>query len=145
VDAVALFADCIALQREIGYELGVGLSLRNLCFTLLELQEPDEATTYLREVLQLAQKIRNVPLGLSGLVGLAQLYSLRSDWPTAVRLAAFVHHHPATEDEIRTKAADLLVTARAHLASDHLPDLSSAPPDSDLWPMVSAMIGAALP
>ncbi len=54
-------------------------------------------------------------------------------------------HQYDTEDEIRTKAADLLVTARAHLASDHLPDLSSAPPDSDLWPMVSAMIGAALP
>lgn len=142
-DAVALFAESIALQRKIGYELGVGLSLRNLCTTLLELHQLDEAAAHLQEVLLLAHKIRNLPLGLAGLVGLAQLYSLRSDWATASRLATFVQQHPATEEEIRLRATDLLAAAQAQLPADRqaVSASSSAP---DLWEVVVEVLGQAM-
>lgn len=142
-DAVALFAESIAIQRKIGYELGVGLSLRNLCTTLLELQQLDEAAAHLQEVLLLAHKIRNLPLGLAGLVGLAQLYGLRSDWATTSRLAIFVQQHPATEEEIRQRAADLLAAAQVHLPADQHAT-SASPSDHDLWELVVEVLGQAM-
>ena len=143
-DAVAIFADSIAIQRKIGYELGVGSSLRNLCSTLLELNQVEEATVHLQEILHLAQKIHNPPLALSGLVGMAHFYTLRNNWSTASRLATFVHHHPATEEEIRTKAADLLVAAQPHLTSDQFDDLRGDASDHDLWQVVAGVMGSTL-
>ena len=143
-DAVAIFEDSIAVQRKIGYELGVGLSLRNLCSTLLDLNQLAEATVHLQEILHLAQKIHNPPLALSGLVGMAQFYALRNDWPTAGRLATFTHHHPAAEEEIRSKAADLLVAAQPHLTSDQFDDLRSSAPMGDLWQVVAEVMGSTV-
>ena len=143
-DAVALFTESIVLQRKIGYELGVGLSLRNLCTTLLELQQLDEAASHLQEVLLLAHKIRNLPLGLAGLVGLAQLYGLRGDWAMARHLATCVQQHPAAEEEIRTRAADLLTTAQARLAADEQALAAACPPACDLWDVVTEVLGQAL-
>lgn len=142
-DAVALFAESIQIQRKIGYELGVGLSLRNLCTTLLELQKLDEAATHLQEVLLLAHKIRNLPLGLAGLVGLAQLYGLRGDWATASRLATFVQQHVATEEEIRIRAADLVETAQAQLPAEQQTSPVS-PLAHDLWELVVEVLGQAI-
>lgn len=143
-DAVAIFEESIAIQRKIGYELGVGLSLRNLCATLLDLEALDAAATHLQEVLHLAHKIRNPPLGLAGLLWLAQLYRLRNDWPIAARLATIVHHHPATEDEIRTKAADLLVAAQSQLPIDALTVAVNRAEEADLWQVVAEMTGATM-
>jgi tetratricopeptide (TPR) repeat protein len=143
-DAVAIFEESIAIQRKIGYELGVGLSLRNLCATLLDLEALDAAATHLQEVLHLAHKIRNPPLGLAGLLWLAQLYRLRDDWPIATRLATVVHHHPATEDEIRTKAADLLVAAQSQLPIDALTVAVNRAEEADLWQVVAEMTGATM-
>lgn len=140
-EAVALFAESIAIQRKIGYELGVGLSLRNLCTTLLELQQLDEAAAHLQEVLLLAHKIRNLPLGLAGLVGLAQLHGLRGDWAMTVRLATYVRQHPATEEEIRIRAADLLVAAQAHLPTEQQTAAADWAPAGDLWQMVVEVLG----
>lgn len=142
-DAVDLFAESIAIQRKIGYELGVGLSLRNLCTTLLELQQLDEAAAHLQEVLLLAHKIRNLPLGLAGLVGLAQLYGLRGDWATAIRLATFVQQHPATEEEIRLRATDLIGAAQTHLPAEQRAT-SAGPSDHDLWELVVEVLGQAI-
>lgn len=143
-DAVALFEESIALQRKIGYALGVGLSLRNLCTTLLELQQLDEAAVHLQEVLLLAHKIRNLPLGLAGLVGLAQFYGLRGDWAMAFRLATCVQQHPATEEEIRTRAADLLTAAQTYLpAAVGLPAICYTPA-SDLWVLVVEVLGQTM-
>lgn len=139
-DAVAIFTESIAIQRKIGYELGVGLSLRNLCATLLDLEQLDAAATHLQEVLHLAYKIRNPPLGLAGLLCLAQLYRLRDDWPTAVCFATLVHQHPATEDEIRTKAADLLVAAQSHLATAPLAAAVNTAEEADLWQVVAKVM-----
>lgn len=142
-DAVDLFAESIAIQRKIGYELGVGLSLRNLCTTLLELQQLDEAAAHLQEVLLLAHKIRNLPLGLAGLVGLAQLYGLHGDWVMAIRLATFVQQHPATEEEIRLRATDLLAAAQAQLPAEQRATFAS-PSDPDLWELVVEVLGQAM-
>jgi predicted ATPase len=142
-DAVAIFEESIAIQRKIGYELGVGLSLRNLCATLLDLEQLDAAATHLQEVLYLAHKIRNPPLGLAGLLWLAQLYRLREDWPRTACLAALVHHHPATEDEFRTKAADLLVAAQSHLATAPLAAAVAAAEEADLWLVVAEVMSAS--
>ena len=140
-DAVGLFEESILIQRKIGYELGEGLSLRNLCIVLLELEQLEAATGHLQQVLRLAQKIRNTPLAQAGLVGVAQLYGLRGDWTTAARLAALAHHHPATEDEIRTKAADLLVAAQSHLPAASVAAAVDAAPTVDLWPVVAEVMG----
>lgn len=143
-DAVALFEDSIRLQHKIGYELGEGLSLRNLCIALLELQQIDAAAGHLQDVLRIAQKIRNAPLALAGLAGQAQLYSLQGDWRTTARLATVVHQHPAIEDEIRTKAADLLVAAQSHLATAPLAAAVTAAEEADLWLVVAEVMGSAL-
>lgn len=143
-DAVALFEESIQIQHKIGYELGEGLSLRNLCIALLELQQLEAAASHLQEVLRIAQKIRNAPLGLAGLVCLAQLSSLRDDWATAARLATVTHHHPATEDEIRTKAADLLVAAQSHLPVEALSAAVNVAAEAELWQVIAEVMGASL-
>ena len=125
-DAVELFQESLALQRKIGYELGVGLTLNNLSTVLLELDQLAEAEANLREVLQLAQKIQSAPLSLAGVLGMAELYARRDQWPDAARLAAIVQQHPACEEDVRINAEELMRRAQeqnmeAPIATDIVP------------------------
>lgn len=120
-DAVELFQESLALQRKIGYELGVGLTLNNLSTILLELGKQSEAEVNFIEVLHLAQKIQSTPLKLAGVLGMAELLARRDAWGEAVRLATLVQQHPASEEDVRVKAGDLLQRGSAKRIKGDIP------------------------
>ncbi len=119
-EAKAHLQESLALRREIGDRQGIVIALNNLASVARAMGEAQEARQYLREALERAMEIEATPLALDALLELALLLAEKDEEAaaTALEIATFVHHHPATEAHTRVRAEALASELAARLPAD---------------------------
>lgn len=102
------YRECLAIRREIGDRHGIAYVLNNLGDVALDLEENSEAQEYFSEALLIALEVQATPVALEALTGLARLLARQGEIERAVAWLTMTAHHPATIDEVRDKATQLL-------------------------------------
>ncbi|MBK6324753.1 MAG: tetratricopeptide repeat protein [Chloroflexi bacterium] len=101
-------AQSVAVWREIGFLWGIAGSLETLANVDVALGETHHARAYIREALEIGAAINAVPLVLDVLISLARLLLTEGQQEAAGEILAYVLHHPAMDQEGRTKAQSLM-------------------------------------
>ncbi len=107
-----VLTESLALRRAVGDRLGSVIALNNLGRVAARQGAFDAAFTYLSEALALAEAIPSVPVALDALAEIARLREQQGEAEEALKLAAFVARHPATDDLTR-REMETLVTSLA--------------------------------
>jgi ATP/maltotriose-dependent transcriptional regulator MalT len=107
-----------------GYQRMSALSLVGLADLSLREGDLDGAGTALKRALQLAAAANSQPVSLEALLGMARLRARQGDGTGAAQLARIVVQHPASEQDARAKARQLLeeVASMAGAATDTAAD-----------------------
>jgi DNA-binding SARP family transcriptional activator/predicted ATPase len=122
VSAIALCEQGIEIARELNDRMNLARTLSLLGVALTEADDPGAGWRRLREGLQIAQATHSTPTILAVLDGVAT-WQLRGDRrDDALALLTFLLQHPATEQQHRDHATQLL----GELGADIRPDVSSA-------------------
>ncbi|MBA3874254.1 MAG: hypothetical protein H0X30_34425, partial [Anaerolineae bacterium] len=117
------YQDSLAIYREFDHRLGVSLTLGGLGDVGVALGEIESARKNFHEAYTMAQIIRDTPLQLWLLTGIASLLAREKDEEHAAELLGMVLNHYATTQETRDKAEIIL----AHLGEAvHTPALEAA-------------------
>lgn len=111
---------------------------------LLDLGQREESTTHYLEVLYLGRKIHSKPLILAAIAGAASIYEAMGHLEEALTLATIVQAHPATDDEIRTKAADVLQLVRTRNSTLSPAILANRSLDETLDHLVQSLLASGV-
>jgi len=114
-EAADLLQESLTIRREIGYHRGVGESLAYLGQLNVAQDEPQKGKKFLLEALQTALDIQARAIALDVLTGLAELLIKEEESEQAAELLALVRHHPASEQETKDRAKDILTTMQVHV------------------------------
>lgn len=98
----------LTIRREIGYRRGIAISLNYLGRVAGDLGELEESKKFFYEALKTVMDIRAIPLALDILVGLAAILVKEGQTRQAVDLLRIALHHPATGQEVKNRAEQLL-------------------------------------
>ncbi len=115
--AAGLHQESLEIFLEIGYSIGAGLCLNDLGKAALALGDREAADEYFSQALRMARELGAEPLALSVLVPLAGLRVNSGEAETAYRLATFVRQNPASDQETRDRAGELLTRLEERLTS----------------------------
>jgi predicted ATPase len=118
MEARSLLQKSLVIRREVGYRRGIAISLSYLGQVAEALNELQESRKYFQEALRLAVEIRDVPLALSILVGLATSLAKEGQPQESLELLYFPLHHPGTGQEARNKAQQLFNHLEAQLPTE---------------------------
>jgi tetratricopeptide (TPR) repeat protein len=120
VEARELYLESIEINKETGERWRMGPALIGLGYTTCALGDYEAAGRHLRAALQTAMEIESLWIAMDSLVGLARLLAARDPGQAAaedaVELLAFVLQHPASSQEARDRAADLLTELQGRLS-----------------------------
>ncbi|MCA9972969.1 MAG: tetratricopeptide repeat protein, partial [Anaerolineales bacterium] len=110
--AEALLAESLALKRELQDTRGAAVALSGLGEVSLASGALDDARAHMLEALRLADEAGDTKLVLEVLGGLGALAARQGEDETAVRRLQFVLGHPATSQEVREQAEQVLARLR---------------------------------
>jgi tetratricopeptide (TPR) repeat protein len=116
--ARASYEQGLALCRSINYQWGVAANLNNLGMLTADEGRDDDAAQYFIEALQMAMKVKAVPVALGILVGMAGLLARAGNQSVAVEYAALAFNHPAVDNATHYYAEHILVALRAELPEE---------------------------
>ncbi|MBI1281580.1 MAG: tetratricopeptide repeat protein [Anaerolineaceae bacterium] len=102
------YQDSLAIYREFDHRLGVSLTLGGLGDVAVALGDIEGARQYFHEAYTMAQVIRDTPLQLWILTGIASLLAREKEDERAAELLGMVLNHYATTQETRDKAETVL-------------------------------------
>jgi tetratricopeptide (TPR) repeat protein len=134
----------LAISERMGYQRMSALSLLGLADLSLREGDLDGAGTALKRALQLAAAANSQPVSLEALLGMARLRARQGDGTGAAQLARIVVHHPASEQDARAKARQLLEEvasmddAGTNTAAGGPPVLEHA--ESDLEQLIASLL-----
>lgn len=111
-DAWQLYRQNLAIYREIFDQGGLVRTIQGVGETAVAQGQWHMAISCYHEALQITANMRWEPLILSLLVSVAYLWHATGDTARSAELAAFVHQHPAAEQEIKERARTLLMLLR---------------------------------
>jgi predicted ATPase/DNA-binding SARP family transcriptional activator len=114
-EAKQLYQESLATYDAIGDKWGIALSLTHLGYATCALSEYQEAERHLHRALTLAMEIGVMPVALAALVGIANLLLTRGEQKRTLELLAVVLGHPASEQETKDRAEQLLSELEDHL------------------------------
>ncbi len=117
------YQDSLAIYREFDHRLGVSLTLGGLGDVGVALGEIEAARQNFHEAYTMAQVIRDTPLQLWLLTGIASLLAREKEEERAAELLGMVLNHYATTQETRDKAETILAGLGEAV---HTPALSAA-------------------
>lgn len=117
------YQDSLAIYREFDHRLGTSLTLGGLGDVSVALGEVESARKYFHEAYTLAQVIRDTPLLLWLLTGIAGLLAREKEDERAAELLGMVLNHYATTQEARDKAEVILAGLGE---AGHTPALNAA-------------------
>ncbi|MBN8619358.1 MAG: tetratricopeptide repeat protein [Anaerolineae bacterium] len=117
-DARRCYSDALAIYREFDQRLGISLTLGGLGDVAAATHDYEIARQHFHAAHQTAQSIRDVPLTLWILTGIAGLLVREGEDERAVELLGMILNHYATPQEARDKA--LRILADLHLDSPTL-------------------------
>lgn len=116
-EAKQLAQEGLAIRREIGDRRGIASALSNLGQATTALGEYQESRKHFREALRIGMEIRATPLILDILTGLADLLAKEGKVEQAWELLNLARQHPATENQVKDRAAHLLAELESQLPS----------------------------
>jgi tetratricopeptide (TPR) repeat protein len=119
-EARSLLQKSLVIRREVGYRRGIAISLNNLGQVAEAMDELQESKRYFQEALKLATEIRDIPLALSILVGLATSLAKEGQTQESLELLYFPLHHPGVSQDTRERAQQLFQRLEAQLPQDLL-------------------------
>lgn len=103
-----LYEKSLGFYRELGDRGGLAASLNGLGKAALALEEVGKATEYFREALRLAADIQFLPLMLSILNEIAELFIQLGHEQKGITLLSFVNQHTAGDREAKVQAQQRL-------------------------------------
>jgi len=104
------------------------------------LGEYDTAQAHLHDALQLASAAKLVPLTLSILSNIAELYLHTGREVQAIELLAKLRRHPSSDQELRNRAAALLAHAEGRPASSPSAAVGDGEDTTDLGAVISDLL-----
>jgi tetratricopeptide (TPR) repeat protein len=114
--AERLYRECLARFKEVGSQAGVATALTRLGYTALAAHQPAGARAHFHEALRTAWNAQAMPQILDALAGIAAARA-DTDPYQAYELTQLVRRHPATTQEGRNRAIDLLARLTSPAAS----------------------------
>lgn len=114
-EAQALLRECLALCRELGHRHIAAHALASLGGVAGAVGEYREAWQHLHEALQTAREIGSISATLFGLVSAAGILARQGTEEWAAEIAALVYHHPAANQETKSRAAQLSAEVEAQV------------------------------
>ena len=114
--AEALFADSLALYREVGYRWGIASSLNRIGMVASEKQEYPRAASALIEALQIAMEARALTVAVTSLAAMAGLLAKAGDKAIALEYATLAINHPACDGQTRLIAERVIADLQTELS-----------------------------
>jgi class 3 adenylate cyclase/tetratricopeptide (TPR) repeat protein len=109
------YSESLAIYREFDNRSGIVISLGGLGYLSTEIGDYEEARQYFHDAFTTASSIRDTPLTLWVLVGIAMVLAKEGEKERSVELLGLVLDHYATPQEARDKAEALLAQLRSDL------------------------------
>ena len=119
-EAHELYRKSFTLYRDLGDRAGLARALYGLGCAACALGEYPAARRYFHEALQGVLSAQMIPLALSVLIGIGDLFLKTGEQERAVELLAVALDHAASDHETKQRAQQLL--ALEHIAFDQLPE-----------------------
>ena len=116
-EARTLLQEALAIRREVGYRRGIAISLNYLGQVAGALGQLPESKKYFYEALKLTSNIEDIPLTLDILFGLVVSLAKEGRTEQVRELLHFPLYHPASGQETRVKAQNLVDALEPHLSS----------------------------
>jgi tetratricopeptide (TPR) repeat protein len=138
--AHSLFQQSRAIYQEIEDRCGLAASLNGLGAVACALGDLDTARTHLHDALQLASAAQLVPLTLSILSNIAELYLRTGREAQAIELLKRLRRHPSSDRELRDRAAALLARVDGHPASSQSVAGDDGKDSTDLGTVISDLL-----
>lgn len=113
--AEALIEESLATWRAMDQWIGVAVAQTNMAFISIASRKWASAQQMLIDVLQTAQDMHMVPMGLDVLSGFAMLFVAEGNTEQAAGLLALILDHPASWHETRARALSLQDAIRREL------------------------------
>jgi predicted ATPase/Tfp pilus assembly protein PilF len=114
--AKRLRQESLTIFKSLGEKWRTANCLDSLARSLSALGEFDSSKQHYRDALRISVDIGAVPMALASIEGIAVLQGKLSDTEDALRLLAFVIHHPATYQGIKDEADKAQSELTAHLS-----------------------------
>lgn len=125
--AYHLHQQALTLFQSIADQRGIAYSYLFLGQVLLEQGKIKEARQALCQALQVASKIETTPLTLQVLLVMSRILQAQGEAELVAELLILIYTHPATDDDTRKKAADLMPEGRLTSESIHAPPVDPLP------------------
>ena len=138
--AHSLYQQSRAIYQEIEDRCGLAASLNGLGAVACALGEYDTAQAHLHDALQLASAAQLVPLTLSILSNIAELYLHTGREGQAVELLGRLRRHPSSDQELRDRAATLLSHAEGRRASSQGAAVGDREDTADLGAVITDLL-----
>jgi predicted ATPase/Tfp pilus assembly protein PilF len=117
-DAQDLHNESLEIFSKTGYSLGAGNCLNDLGKASLALGDYEQAKDYLIRALRIAQEIQALPLGMSAITGIGFLHMEEGDYAGALALLVSVVEHPASDQDTKDRAEQLLPKLETQLTAE---------------------------
>lgn len=117
-DARRRYNDALLIYREFDHRTGIILALGGLGDVEAAAVSYAAARRLFHEAFTLASDVRDTPLTLWILAGIAALLALEGEDERSLELLGLIFSHPATSQEARDKAKGVLVDLRARLPAE---------------------------
>jgi diguanylate cyclase (GGDEF)-like protein/putative nucleotidyltransferase with HDIG domain len=125
-EARRFLEEALEVYEEIGTGTGASVTLYNLGDIAYHLEEDEAAEELFLEVLRRSIARDALPMLLTTFVGIAILVTRRGDDHLALRLLSLVHSHPATREEDRQRAGELLRELAARVGVEDMETVAAA-------------------
>ena len=130
--AESLMRESIALFEEDGDQILHASTLADLGYVLLERNAEREARNAFQQALNIAMRIRIIPIALSALVGIATLYRQQGRKERAFTLATHSVGHPSSSQQTRDRAESLCQELQKQLSPAQV-DVAQTKAQSLTW------------
>ena len=129
------YQQSLAIYQEINDSGGLAIALNGLGQTACALADYPAAAHHFQQALTIASEIQFLPLICAMFISISELFLKIGPPERGLALLAFIRHHPASDQETKDRAAQLLKRYEAEVT----PDQFSAAEQSNLDAMVAAM------
>jgi predicted ATPase len=121
-EARGYLTQALQISERMGYRAWMSTALSGLAEIEIADGDHAEAQALLRRSVATAQAAGNAPVLLKALGTVARLHAATGDMDSARRTGRLVAHHPASDQESRSTASDLLMSLQDHSAALVDPD-----------------------
>lgn len=140
--AESLIRDSVALFKEDGDQIMLASTLADLGYLLNERNAVSDSRDAFREALQIAMRIRAIPVALNALVGIASLYAKDGDPERALEGVIHGGGHPSSTQQTKDRAQALRAALGAQLSPEKTEAIQAQAREKTLEVLVSEMLGA---